>query len=170
MVTNHLIPEVSSLLEMVLPLSEKQGGECSCRLGLGDSSMLLEIIEVRRGYLSWLTLRVHILGLLGEEMAEEPVFLYILHSNGGVPSFKNYLTETPVSRCHDLRYPILFQCCYFLFPCFFLSSLSIHAHSQYTVYNSLKYMPTVKVVGDSSQWYHNFRNFPQAKLKEEAKP
>ena len=51
-VTNHWIPEVSSLLEMVLPLSEKQGGECSCRLGLGDSSTLLEIKGVRRGYLS----------------------------------------------------------------------------------------------------------------------
>ena len=120
MVTNHLIPEVSSHLETALPLSEKQGGKCSCHLGLGDSSTLLEIIKVRRGYLSWLTLSVHILGLLGEEMAEELVFLYILHSNGGVTSFKNYLTEVPVSRCHEPQISNILPILLFSLSLFFL--------------------------------------------------
>lgn len=88
-----------------------------------------------------------------------------------VTSFKNYLTESQVSRRHELKCPNTsptLQCSYYLSPPFL--PLSVHSHPQYTVFESLKQVQTVGIgVMDVGSTMHG-RSFPdQANLKEDPK-
>ena len=70
--------------------------------------------------------------LLSEDIAEEIVFLYISHSNGGVTSFKNYLIEIQMSRCHKLRWPVTLFQILFSFSLLFLPLNLYSCTSQYS--------------------------------------